>query len=107
MLLSEGDIALFERFIVGYKPYIGDLLPDIPESYRDAAISNWKIINDPLTPATTYLQFASSGVGMTNFAFYKTKKGHVFLISSWCNELTGCYEVPPTWHLLVPNNESL
>jgi hypothetical protein len=100
--LSETNIELLENFIATNEPYSSDLLPAISEYYRNDAINDWNTINDADTPVTTYLQFASAALGMTSYAFYKTKDGRIFLISAWCSELSCYYHVNSTWHILIP-----
>ncbi len=100
--LSQSNIELLENFIATNQPYSSDLLPAISECYRNDAINDWKTINEPETPVTTYLQFASAALGMTSYGFYKTKDQRIFLVSAWCNELNSYYEITPTWHLLIP-----
>jgi hypothetical protein len=100
--LSQSNIELLENFIATNEPYSSDLLPAISEYYRDDAIKDWKTINDPNTPVTSYLQFASAALGMTSYAFYKTQDGRVFLVTSWCSDLTCYYRVNPNWHILIP-----
>jgi hypothetical protein len=100
--LSETNIELLENFIATNEPYSSDLLPAISECYRNDAINDWKTINDPDTPVTTYLQFASAALGMTSYGFYKTKDGRIFLVTAWCSELNCYYHVNSTWHILIP-----
>jgi hypothetical protein len=100
--LSQSNIELLENFIATNEPYSSDLLPAISEYYRDDAIKDWKTINDPNTPITSYLQFASAALGMTSYGFYKTKDGRIFLVSAWCNDLNSYYHVNSNWHILIP-----
>lgn len=103
--LSQSNIELLENFIATNEPYSSDLLPAISECYRNDAINDWKTINDPNTPVTSYLQFASAALGMTSYAFYKTQDGRVFLVTSWCSDLTCYYHVNSKWHILIPYEE--
>lgn len=101
-LLSDSNIKLLENFIASNKPCSSDLLPAVSECYRVDAINYWKVINEPETLPTTYLQFAYSGYGMSSYAFYKTKDGLIFMINSFCNELTAYYNVTSSWNILIP-----
>jgi hypothetical protein len=103
--LSQSNIELLENFIATNEPYSSDLLPAISECYRNDAINDWNTINDPNTPVTSYLQFASAALGMTSYAFYKTQDGRVFLVTSWCSDLTCYYHVNSNWHILIPYEE--
>jgi len=100
--LSQSNIELLENFITTNEPYSSDLLPAISECYRDDAIKDWKTINEPNTPVSSYLQFASAGAGMTSYGFYKTKDGRIFLVSAWCNNLNSYYNVNSNWYILIP-----
>jgi hypothetical protein len=105
LLLSESNIEVLENFILSQSPENSDYLPSISECYRDDAIKYWKTINDPNTPVTSYFQFASSSYGFTSYAFYKTRDGRIFLITSYCSELSCYFNVTNNWHILIPYND--
>jgi hypothetical protein len=103
--LSESNIELLENFIASNKPNSSNFLPAISEHYREDAIKYWKTINDPEAPVTSYLQFASSGYGITSYGFYKTRDGRIFLINAYCNQITAYYHVTSTWSILIPHEQ--
>jgi hypothetical protein len=104
--LSETNIEVLEQFIANNTERDDrDSLPAISERDRDDAVSDWKTINDPNTPVTTYLQFASNSHGMSSYAFYKSRNGSIFLVCAFCNNLTSYHIVPPDWYILVPYDE--
>lgn len=104
-LLSEANTELVENFIATNTPYSSDYLPNINNYYREDAIKYWKMINDPNIKPTTYLPFADNAGGFTNYGFYKSKKGEIFLIDTYCNKLTAHYNVNSNWCLLIPRDE--
>jgi hypothetical protein len=103
--LSESNIELIENFIVSKQPTNSELLPAISECYREDAVKDWKSINDPETPNTSYFQFASDAFGMSSYGFYKSKCGQVFLINAFCNKLVSYYNVPDDWYIIIPFEE--
>lgn len=98
--LSENNIIILEQFIQENK--VNEILPAISEYYREQAIEDWKTINDPNTPPTTYLQFADSAYGMVSYGFYKTKSGSIYMITAYCNEISAHFSVSPSWNILIP-----
>ena len=100
--LSNNHIELIEQFIASNSPSDNDSLPAISERDKDDVISDWKTINDPNTPETTYLQFASNAQGMSSFGFYKSRNGSIFMVSAFCNKITCYHTVPADWYILVP-----
>jgi len=85
--LSETDIELIENLAIS-------------ECYRNDAINKWETINDTKTPVTTYLPFAFASIGLTTYAFYKTKDRQIFIINLFYNKLVSYYNVNPTWYFL-------
>jgi hypothetical protein len=103
--LSQSNIELLENFIASNEPNSSDFLPAISEHYREDAIKDWETINDPETPVTSYLQFASASLGMTSYGFYKTRDGRIFLINAFCSQITAYYYVTTNWSILIPHDQ--
>ena len=100
--LSETNINIIEHYIQKNKPI--EILPDISECYKEQAIEEWKTINDTKTLPTTYLHFANRAYRMTSYGFYKTQDGQIFLVETFCGELSAYYKVVPNWNILIPYN---
>jgi hypothetical protein len=100
--LSESNIELLEHFIVSKSPMDSDSLPAISERDKDDTIRDWKTINDPNTPNTTYIQFASNCQGMSSYGFYKSRNGSIFMVSAFCDKITSYHIVPDDWYILIP-----
>ena len=104
--ISESNIELLEQFIENNTARDDrDSLPAISERDRDDAVSDWKTINDPNTPVTTYLQFASNCQGMSSYGFYKSRNGSIFMVSAFCDKITSYHIVPADWYILIPYDE--
>ena len=100
---TESTINTIEEFIESHNS--NNLMPSISESHRETTIINWKIINDSKTPNTTYLNFASSSSWMISYGFYKSRKGEIFIIDTFCGELQKYHKVDSTWVMLIPYEE--
>ena len=96
--LSNKNIELLERFIETHSP--SETMPSLPETYRESAIIEWEEISDPHTVPTSYYIFASASNGMTSFGFYKSKNNKIYIVKSFCNELTDYYNVDSEWSFL-------
>jgi hypothetical protein len=96
--LSEKYIDDVELFIKNNNP--SQMLPAISECYRNQAIEDWNYINDSSTPNTTYLQFASSAMGMNSYGFYKSKSGKIYLLSAFVNSLSYYCIIDSQWEFL-------
>jgi hypothetical protein len=88
--LSEEYINAAEQAILSDKLVPKDTsTPSISYQYYDDAENEWKLIqNDNIN---SYRQFASNGMGMTSYGFYKANNGKIYIIEAFLNKISKIY----------------
>jgi hypothetical protein len=101
--LSKENVDIVEEFIQSNKPT--NDMPNISEKDREQTIADWKNINEQETPCNSYLQFANNANGMISYGFYKTTKGEIYIVESYCSVIRRYYNTYESWIMLMPYEE--
>jgi hypothetical protein len=96
--LSEENIEMIEDFISYNPPSL--YLPNPSISDQENAINDWKQINEPDVPVTSYLQFGSDGYGMTSYGFYKSRSEKIYLVVAFMNNISSYHNVTSEWYFI-------
>ncbi len=94
--LDEDAINSVEKFVTIWHPIEE---PSISDYYKANVNVSWNYINNN-SIENTYVPFAENSYGMIEYGFYKSKKGIIYGIMSYCGSITNYFLISENSDLL-------